>query len=340
MTDPRVSKASKLLDSAERLRVREDLETNLLREAARSSETPRELAERLVALISTGSAMVDQIAAVTFTRKATAELRERFRGHLGELAGDEAADSDEVIRAKVVSTLDDMDQIFIDAIHIFCIRLLRERALGTTCESFSWSGLVHGALAATAVDAPPEVLRNACQDLLAEYAEPINDSGEPLGLTELVKAVETVCASELWGRARQAEKLVVEVPLLVQHKAGASIEDSRGSVKSSSGSLFGRQIEMFPDEGSSDEDDPSEAKGKERQSRGLEGMVDLAFREEGSWVIADYKTDLARDLNVDSQLEAYRQQVDLYADAWARLTGDPIKERILFFTAQDRVESW
>ena len=336
MTDPRVSKASKLLDRAERLRVREDLETNLLREAARSSGTPRELAEHLVALISTGSAMVDQIAAVTFTRKAIAELQERFRGHLGELAGNEAADSDEVIRAKVVSTLDDMDRIFIDAIHMFCIRLLRERA----SESFSWSGLVHGALAAAAVDVPSEVLRDACQDLLAEYAEPINDSGEPLGLTELVQAVETVCASELWGRARQAEKLVVEVPLLVQHRAGASVEDSRGSVKSSSGPLFGRQIEMFPDEGSSDEDDPSEANGKERQSRGFEGMVDLAFREEGSWVIVDYKTDLARDLNVDSQLEAYRQQVDLYADAWARLTGDPVKERILFFTAQDRVESW
>ena len=330
MTDPHVSKAFGLLESAERLRVREDLEANLLREVDRSSETPRELAERLVAVISTGSAMVDQIAAVTFTRKAITELRERFRDHLGELAGDEAADSAEVIRAKLVSTLDDMDRIFIDTIHMFCIRLLRERALDRACKSLSWSGLVHGALAATAVDVPSEVLRNACHDLLPEYAEPINDSGERQGLTELFQAVETVCASELWGRARQAEKLVVEVPILVQHRAGTSVENSRDSVKPSSGALFGRQIEMFPDEGSSDEDDPSQA----------EVMVDLAFREEGSWVIADYKTDLAGDLNVDSQLEAYRQQVDLYADAWARLTGDPVKERILFFTAQDRVESW
>ena len=75
MTDPRVSKASKLLDSAERLRVREDLETNLLREAARSSETPRELAERLVALISTGSAIVDQIAAVVEAIRKTPNSR-------------------------------------------------------------------------------------------------------------------------------------------------------------------------------------------------------------------------------------------------------------------------
>jgi len=73
---------------------------------------------------------------------------------------------------------------------------------------------------------------------------------------------------------------------------------------------------MFPDEGSPDEDGPSEVKGKERQSAGFGGIVDIAFREEGSWVIADYKVDLPGDLNVGSQLEAYRQQVDLYADAW------------------------
>jgi len=189
MTDPRVSKASKSLNSAERLRVREDLETNLLRVTARSSENPMELAERSVALVSIGSAMVDQIAAVTFARRATAELRERFRSHLGELAGDEAADSDEVIRAEVVSALDDIDRIFIDAIHTFCM----------------------------------ELLRSTCKDLLAEYAKPINESGKPLGLMELVQAVETVCASELRARARRAEKLVVEVPLFLQHRGKAPV---------------------------------------------------------------------------------------------------------------------
>lgn len=340
MTDPRMPKASKLLDSAERLRVREDLETNLLRIVARSSDNPTEVAGRLVALVSTGSAMVDQIAAVTFARKATTALQERFRGHLGERAGDEAADSDEAIRVKVVSALDDIDRIFIDAIQAFCTELLRERALGGTQEGFSWSGLVHGALAAAAVDTPSEVLRATCKDLLSEYAKLINDSGKPPGLLELVQAVETVCASELWARARQAEKLVVEVPLLLQDRGGVPVEDSRRSAESSTRSLFGRQIEMFPDERNPDEDDPSEDKEEKRQSGGFEGIIDLAFREEGCWVLTDYKTDLPSDLNVGSQLEACRQQVDLYADAWTRLTGDPVKERILFFTAQDRLESW
>ena len=78
MTDSRVSKASKSLEGIGRLRVREDLEVNLLRVATRPSDDPTELAERLVALVSTGSAMVDQIAAVIFARKALVTLQERF----------------------------------------------------------------------------------------------------------------------------------------------------------------------------------------------------------------------------------------------------------------------
>jgi hypothetical protein len=38
--------------------------------------------------------------------------------------------------------------------------------------------------------------------------------------------------------------------------------------------------------------------------------------------------------------KAYRRQVDLYAEAWARLTGRPVKERVLFFTSQGREEHW
>ena len=69
-------------------------------------------------------------------------------------------------------------------------------------------------------------------------------------------------------------------------------------------------------------------------------MIDLAFLEADGWVIADYKTDLGTDPDFGTRLDAYRRQVDLYAEAWARLTGEPVKERVLFFTAQGRVESW
>jgi ATP-dependent helicase/nuclease subunit A len=74
--------------------------------------------------------------------------------------------------------------------------------------------------------------------------------------------------------------------------------------------------------------------------RVLEGVIDLAFREPDGWVIADYKTDVGSDPDFARRQRAYRRQVELYAEAWTRLTGEPVKERILFYTTQGRIESW
>ena len=197
MTDSRVSKVSKSPEGIERLRIREDLEVNLLRVAAGPSDNPTELAKRLVALVSTGSAMVDKIAAVILARKAIITLKERFRSHLIEPVWDEAAGSDEAVRAKVVSAIGELDQVFIDALQAFCTKLLRERALGGTQEGFSWSGMIHGVLAAAAVEIPSGILRNTCKDILSEYANPTDKSWESRGLVELDQALETVCTSEL-----------------------------------------------------------------------------------------------------------------------------------------------
>ena len=150
-------------------------------------------------------------------------------------------------------------------------------------------------------------------------------------------------ASELWTRAQEADKMMVEVPFAVQHKGIQAVGDSEGSKsrkKPASRSLTARQIDIF-----STTEDPkmgNEPSVEEEETllRVIEGVVDLAFREDGGWVIADYKTDLGTDPDFSSRIKTYRKQVDLYADAWARLTGDPVKERILFFTAQDRMESW
>ena len=110
--------------------------------------------------------------------------------------------------------------------------------------------------------------------------------------------------------------------------------------KSTSSSLTARQIDIFSHTENPKVGDEPSGEEEEALLQVIEGVVDLAFREDGGWVIADYKTDLGTDPDFSSRLKVYRQQVDLYADAWARLTGDPVKERILFFTAQDRVESW
>ena len=56
----------------------------------------------------------------------------------------------------------------------------------------------------------------------------------------------------------------------------------------------------------------------------IEGVVDVAFREEGVWTVVDYKTD--RDLEAaGGAIETYRRQVALYAAMITRATGEPAR---------------
>ena len=52
----------------------------------------------------------------------------------------------------------------------------------------------------------------------------------------------------------------------------------------------------------------------------VEGVVDLAFEDNGRWIVVDYKTD--REIAEDGE-ERYRRQVSIYATAIARATGLP-----------------
>ena len=51
------------------------------------------------------------------------------------------------------------------------------------------------------------------------------------------------------------------------------------------------------------------------------GASGLAFRDDGTWVVIDFKTD--RELDV--ALDVYRRQVQLYAQMVARATGEPAR---------------
>ncbi len=53
----------------------------------------------------------------------------------------------------------------------------------------------------------------------------------------------------------------------------------------------------------------------------VEGVVDLAFEEQGVWTVVDYKTD--RELAIGEA--EYRRQVSFYASAIAQATGQPAK---------------
>jgi ATP-dependent helicase/nuclease subunit A len=58
----------------------------------------------------------------------------------------------------------------------------------------------------------------------------------------------------------------------------------------------------------------------------VEGLVDLGFEESGRWMVVDYKTD--RELRAIGE-EQYRRQVELYASAIAKATGQPADGIIL-----------
>ncbi|HKY59916.1 MAG TPA: PD-(D/E)XK nuclease family protein, partial [Gemmatimonadota bacterium] len=164
-----------------------------------------------------------------------------------------------------------------------------------------WGSAVHQALDAAGRGAAGATLARVCRAALLENGRP-SDGGEPEELAELVDLVEAVGRSRLFARARAAERLLSEVP-------------------------FAR---------------PQELEGGDGLLPGVvEGVVDLAFREPDGWVIADYKTDEVADpAEMERRLAIYRAQVDLYAECWEELTGEPVKERILYLTAEDRTESW
>lgn len=132
-----------LPDTPARRRVEEELDVNILLEAGAGSGKTTALLRRMLALIRSQRATVDKIAAVTFTRKAAAELRERFQMELeralAEVGGLEARDGGPVAEPRdqgepnVFDALDaalrDIDRCFIGTIHSFCARLLRERPI-------------------------------------------------------------------------------------------------------------------------------------------------------------------------------------------------------------------
>ncbi len=112
-----------------------DLDHNLAVVAGAGSGKTSALVDRLIAHVLVGTPL-DQIAAITFTRKAAAEMRARFASELqnlrdelsDELSNEHAAHilnrlNDE--RQRVDEALRHIDRCFISTIHSFCQELLR-----------------------------------------------------------------------------------------------------------------------------------------------------------------------------------------------------------------------
>lgn len=116
-------------DQAVRDRISTDLDESFLVEAGAGSGKTRQLLRRMVALVKSGRAKIDQIAAVTFTRKAAAELRERFQIALERSLEKAQEDGDTEVTERLSAAITNLERGFIGTIHSFCARLLRERPL-------------------------------------------------------------------------------------------------------------------------------------------------------------------------------------------------------------------
>ncbi len=60
----------------------------------------------------------------------------------------------------------------------------------------------------------------------------------------------------------------------------------------------------------------------------IQGVIDVWFREDDHLVLADYKTD--RVPTGEELIRRYKVQMDYYTEALERITGLPVKERILY----------
>ena len=150
-----------------------------------------------------------------------------------------------------------------------------------------WGAVIH-LLLETAMSAPGADLGSLARAALSEQGL------DPALAEDALETVASVTKSEIWKRALESPRRMVEAP-------------------------FQR---LVPDEG---------ANGPTRGTI-LRGVIDLAFLEENGWVIVDYKTDRVAMERMPDLVDLYRPQVISYAEAWKEITRETVSEVGLYFT--------
>ena len=118
-----MSNRKQLPDADARKTILKEFGTTMLVEAAAGTGKTTSMVGRLIGMLATGHCRAGEVAAMTFTRKAAAEMRERFRRDLSRQAAPALGAEQDNLRA----ALAEQDRCFIGTIHSFCARLLRER---------------------------------------------------------------------------------------------------------------------------------------------------------------------------------------------------------------------
>ena len=123
MTPPASSSESPASDEEARRRIREDLSSTLVVEAAAGTGKTTMLVARIIAVLRAGDAELDRIVAVTFTEKAAGEMKLRLRAGLEKARGDASTPAE---RAHLERALGHLEVARIGTIHSLCSDLLRE----------------------------------------------------------------------------------------------------------------------------------------------------------------------------------------------------------------------
>ena len=114
-------------DQDQRTRITSSLDETLFVEAGAGTGKTEALVGRIVTLITEGYARIGNIAAITFTDLAAAELKERVRARLNSVVNDIAQPA--ANRHRCRDAIRGFDSASIQTLHSFARQLLRERPL-------------------------------------------------------------------------------------------------------------------------------------------------------------------------------------------------------------------
>jgi len=117
--------AVELPDADARRSITDDLDDTLFVEAGAGSGKTKSLVDRVCALVTVKGVPMGEIAAVTFTEKAAAELRDRIRRELEHRSLTTA----EPARSRAATALDDLDGAAVSTLHAFAQRILGEHPI-------------------------------------------------------------------------------------------------------------------------------------------------------------------------------------------------------------------
>lgn len=115
-----------LVDNLVREKIEKCLDVNFIVEAGAGSGKTTCLVKRIISEIATGNAKIKEIVAITFTKKAADELKQRFQTKLETSI---LKTEDKAIQIRLSDALSNIDNCFIGTIHSFCSRILRERPI-------------------------------------------------------------------------------------------------------------------------------------------------------------------------------------------------------------------